>query len=136
MEKQLAVLDAAGLRRFEVLRRDAIEAVSARFYATHGADYEDSRGRDACREDLAFHLEFLRPVLEFGLLKPMVDYLRRLATVLASRDIPATHLTGVADLPAPRGARTRGCDRQRRGCEWWPSTTLANSSGLPTPRSS
>jgi MerR family transcriptional regulator, light-induced transcriptional regulator len=89
------VLDAAGLQRFQELRPEAIDAVTDRFYASHGAVYAQfgARGREACREDLAFHLEFLRPVLEFGLIQPMVDYLRWLASVLATRDVPATHLS-------------------------------------------
>jgi MerR family transcriptional regulator, light-induced transcriptional regulator len=52
----------------------------------------------ACREDLAFHLEFLQPVLEFGLLQPMVDYLCWLGSVLAARTIPADHIVRSLDL--------------------------------------
>ncbi|MGK2953581.1 MAG: cobalamin B12-binding domain-containing protein [Thiobacillus sp.] len=87
-------LDAAGLRQFQELRADAIAAVTQRFYATHGSIYAQfgDRGRQACREDLAFHLEFLLPVLEFGIIQPIVDYLRWLATVLTARDVPAEHL--------------------------------------------
>ena len=87
-------LDAAGLRRFVELGPAAVDAVTERFYTEHGASYAQfgPRGRAACREDLAFHLEFLRPVLEFGLIQPMLDYLHWLAQVLASRDVPATHL--------------------------------------------
>lgn len=90
----MKILDVDGLRRFQALQGDAIKAVSERFYATHGSTYEQfgERGREACREDLAFHLEFLRPVLEFGLLQPMVDYLCWLGDVLAVRRIPADHL--------------------------------------------
>ncbi len=88
------VLDAAGLDRFSALRADAVNAVTERFYTTHDSIYRrfGTRGREACREDLAFHLEFLRPVLEFGLLQPMVDYLCWLASVLTARAIPAQHL--------------------------------------------
>jgi methanogenic corrinoid protein MtbC1 len=84
-----------GLRRYEALKRDAVDAVTERFYSVHGAAYArfGDRGRQACREDLACHLEFLRPVLEFGLIEPMVDYLRWLASVLAARGVPAQHLS-------------------------------------------
>lgn len=112
---QLARLDAGGLQRFEALRREAVEAVTERFYATHGADYEQfgARGRQACREDLDFHLEFLRPVLEFGLLAPMVDYLRWLATVLATRDVPTGHLALSLDWLAEFfAARLAGKDKE------------------------
>ena len=94
MDVELPTLGERGLRRFQVLQADAISAVTERFYATHGSTYEQygPRGRDACREDLAFLLEFLRPVLEFGLLQPMVDYLSWLGSVLAARAIPVEHV--------------------------------------------
>lgn len=87
-------LSDEGLRRFHDLQADAVKVVTERFYSTKGSAYArfGQRGRDACREDLTFHLEFLRPVLEFGLVQPMVDYLRWLASVLAARAIPAEHL--------------------------------------------
>ena len=95
----LQTMTADGLGRFSALQPDAVGAVTERFYATHGSAYQrfGPRGRQACREDLAFHLEFLRPVLEFGLLQPMVDYLRWLASVLAARDIPHEHLAQSLD---------------------------------------
>jgi len=88
------VLGAAGLERFKALRGDAIAAVTERFYSSHGGVYAQfgQRGREACREDLGFHLEFLRPVLEFGFTQPLVDYLRWLDCVLATRGVPAEHL--------------------------------------------
>ncbi len=88
------VLSPADLEQFRSLQNAAITAVTERFYATHGSLYEKfgPQGRDACRQDLGFHLEFLRPVLEFGLLQPMVDYLCWLADVLAARAIPNEHL--------------------------------------------
>lgn len=90
----LKTLGADGLQRFHTLGPDAVSAVTERFYSTLGSVYAQfgPRGRDACREDLAFHLEFLKPVLEFGLLAPMVDYLCWLASVLAARAIPREHL--------------------------------------------
>lgn len=94
MEGDTSTLGPDALQRFLALRSAAIDAVTERFYATHGGVYAafGERGRQACRDDLAFHLDFLRPVLEFGLIQPMVDYLRWLAVVLESRDIPAEHL--------------------------------------------
>jgi methylmalonyl-CoA mutase cobalamin-binding domain/chain len=94
MDVGLTVLGPEGLARFQLLRADAVNSVTERIYATHGSAYVQSgpRGREMCREDLAFHLEFLRPVLEFGLLQPMVDYLSWLGSVLAARSIPVEHL--------------------------------------------
>ena len=94
MDALFETLRERGLQRFHTLEPDAVSAVAERFYATLGSTYAQfgPRGRDACREDLAFHLEFLRPVLEFGILAPMVDYLRWFASVLAARSIPREHL--------------------------------------------
>lgn len=94
MNVELDTLGAEGLAQFQLLQTDAVNAVTERFYATHGSAYErfGLRGRQACREDLAFHLEALRPVLEFGLLQPMVDYLRWLSSVLTTRGIPVEHV--------------------------------------------
>ncbi|AXS79918.1 B12-binding domain-containing protein [Dechloromonas sp. HYN0024] len=88
------VLGADGLRHFKELQTDAVRAVSDRFFSAHDSAYQrfGPRGREACREDLAFHLEFLRPVLEFGLLQPMIDYLHWLNSVLVARGIPTEHL--------------------------------------------
>lgn len=87
-------LRSEGLQRFRSLQPDAIAAVTERLYDAHGSLYAQfgQHGRDACHEDLAFHLEFLRPVLEFGLLQQMVDYLVWLGSVLQSRAIPSSHL--------------------------------------------
>jgi methanogenic corrinoid protein MtbC1 len=94
IDTELLKLDAEGLQRFKALQADAVSEVTKRFYATHGSAYAKfgECGREACREDLTFHLEFLRPVLEFGLLQPMVDYLCWLSSVLNARSIPADHL--------------------------------------------
>lgn len=82
------------MQRFAALQPDAVSAVTNQFFAHHGSAYEKfgARGREACREDLAFHLEFLRPVLEFGFLQPMVDYLRWLDGVLGARGIATEHI--------------------------------------------
>jgi methanogenic corrinoid protein MtbC1 len=94
MDPMLKTLGDDGLQRFHRLEADAVSAVTERFYSTLGSIYTQfgQRGRDACSEDITFHLEFLRPVLEFGLLDPMVDYLCWLASVLAARTIPGEHV--------------------------------------------
>ena len=96
----MGTLGSEGLRTFRLLQTDAVNAVTERLYAAHGSIYAQfgDRGRAACREDLAFHLEFLRPVLEFGLLQPMVDYLCWLNSVLNARAIPADHIAQSLDL--------------------------------------
>ena len=87
-------LSAAGLAKFQELRTEALNIVCDRFYWADEASSKrfGPRGREACREDLAFHLEFLRPALEFGVIQPMVDYLVWLSSVLSARGIPLEHL--------------------------------------------
>ncbi len=94
-EEQTPLATPEGLRHFLSLHDEAVEAVVGRFYLTVPASYEKfgERGRAACREDIGYHLEFLRPALEFGILRPFVDYVRWLAVVLETRGIPANHLT-------------------------------------------
>jgi methanogenic corrinoid protein MtbC1 len=88
------ILDPEALRRFEQLRHAAVDAVTDRFYATHAGIFErfGERGRRACREDIEYQLDFLRPALEFGVLAPYVEYQRWFAEVLAARQIPTAHI--------------------------------------------
>jgi MerR family transcriptional regulator, light-induced transcriptional regulator len=99
VQTQLKTLSPAGLQRFMSLRDAAIGVVAERFYLEHSASYErfGSAGRDACREDFAFHLDFLRPVLEFGLPQPMVDYMAWLNSVLTARALPTNCLVDSLD---------------------------------------
>jgi methanogenic corrinoid protein MtbC1 len=94
MTDALKTLGANGLEKFQTLQDQAAHAVTARFYAAFASVYENfgERGRQATRQDLLFHLEFLRPVLEFGLAQSMVDYLRWLDSVLVARRVPSDHL--------------------------------------------
>ncbi len=94
MDAGAQLLRPEGLQRFRSLESDAIAAVTDQLYNEHGSVYAQfgPRGREACRDDLAFHLEFLRPVLEFGLMQQMVDYLVWLGSVLESRAVPSSHL--------------------------------------------
>jgi len=97
MEGNLMILRTKGLHRYQELRSEAITVVSDRFYfdAANQSIYEKfgAHGMEACREDIGFHLEFLRPVLEFGVLQPMIDYLVWLAEVFSARSIPVQLLT-------------------------------------------
>ncbi len=80
-------VDAGTLARFSALRdtatRHAVDASEQAFpeiYAHFGPS-----GRQACLDDVALHLDFLRPVLETGDLAPFVAYLRWLRRVLRAR---------------------------------------------------
>jgi methanogenic corrinoid protein MtbC1 len=129
MEAEILVLTPEGLRRFRILERNAITAVTERIFAAPDSIYARV-GPDAqedCQDDLAFHLEFLRPVLEFGLMQPMVDYLVWFAKVLEARGIPSSQLAlsldwlgefFAAHMDAADGVIVAGAlQRVRRGYE-------------------
>lgn len=76
------------------LRADAVghvvqasETAFPEIHARFGA-----RGRDACAEDIGFHLDFLRPTLETGDIAPFIGYLGWLVQVLESRGVPQRSL--------------------------------------------
>lgn len=83
-----------GLNQFRELRQQAVDAVITRFQASHAADYArfGEAGRKACRTDIEYHLDFLRPVIELGSLEPYVDYLHWLVEVLDARHVPTDHI--------------------------------------------
>ena len=86
---QFQVGDAV-LARFEALRDEAVhhvldasEAAFPDIYSRFGP-----KGRAACGEDIGFHLDFLRPVLETNEIAPFIGYLTWLAHLLRSRGVP------------------------------------------------
>jgi len=87
-------LDATGLSDFLALREEAVFTVRDRFYSETPKTYElfGERGREACREDIAFTIDFLRPALEFDVAQPFIDFVRWLRNVLETRAIPTTHV--------------------------------------------
>lgn len=95
----MKILDASGLLSFQRLQPDAARAVSARLHASLGARLPHLGPDDweLLRTEMAFHLEFLRPVLEFGMLQPLVDDLRWIAAVLDARNVPAEQLAQALD---------------------------------------
>jgi methanogenic corrinoid protein MtbC1 len=116
-------LGPEGLEYFTRVRGQAIDAVTARFYDAFPAEYArfGEPGRKACQEDLAFQLDFLRPVLEFDALEPYVEFQRWVAEVLAARNVPAAHvglsLTWLAEffldrLPGETGERIAAALRE------------------------
>jgi MerR family transcriptional regulator, light-induced transcriptional regulator len=97
--QQTVALTPAALSEFLNSRDAAIEDVSKRFYAEH-AEFLDSfgpRGMAATREDIGYTIDFLRPVLEFGFVKPFVDYLNWLSEVLASRGVDQVHVRSMLE---------------------------------------
>lgn len=99
MRDEVRTLSKDGLERFNALGPDAISAVAERLYTIHKPVYAryGSRGREACHETLATHLEFLKPVLEFGQIHHMADYLIWLTDLLNLYTIPEKHLSTSLD---------------------------------------
>jgi methanogenic corrinoid protein MtbC1 len=93
-------MSAAGLRNVRSRRDKALQEAMEAFYAVHGPAYErfGDAGRRACGEDLAFHLDFLDPALEFGLPEPFTEYLVWLKGVLEARGVPSGHLLFSVEL--------------------------------------
>jgi methanogenic corrinoid protein MtbC1 len=89
MDVMLTTLGPAGLQRLRAIGPEAVCAVTDQFYpASQALGAAHNERREICRQHLTFHLEFLVPVLEFGLLGPMVDYLCWLGSVCAARNVP------------------------------------------------
>jgi methanogenic corrinoid protein MtbC1 len=65
-----------------------LRTVTNQLYPAEALTPDDKEPRETCRQHLAFLLEFLNPVLEFGLLAPMVDYLCWLGSVCVARHVP------------------------------------------------
>ena len=101
-------LDPATLTRYVGLRREAIAetlAASERAFPDVYARF-GQKGREACAEDLGFHLDFLRPTLETNDLSPFIAYLGWLTQVLASRGVPQQSVQrSMDDLASFFGAR-------------------------------
>ena len=96
-------LDNTQLARFVALRADAVRHTLLASEQAFPEVYErfGQRGRDACAEDIGFHLDFVRPVLETGEIAPFLAYLAWLAQVLGSRGIPhASVARSLTDLAA------------------------------------
>ena len=66
------------------------------------------RGREACAEDIGYHLDFLRPTLETGELSPFISYLGWLSQVLSSRGVPLDSLPRSLDDLAAFFSRVLG----------------------------
>lgn len=84
-------LDTEQLNTFAALREAAIAHTLKASEAAHPEVFARvaPRGRAACADDLAYHLDFLAPTLESGQAEAFLNYLAWLAQVLRSRGMPA-----------------------------------------------
>ncbi|TVT46474.1 MAG: cobalamin B12-binding domain-containing protein [Denitromonas halophila] len=94
MSATFAPLDPEQLTAFSALRDAAIAHSLAASEAAHPAVFArfGPRGRAACAEDIAYHLDFLEPALESGQADAFLSYLAWLAEVLRSRGVPTGSL--------------------------------------------
>lgn len=99
MRGEVRRLSKEGLERFHSLGPEAVSAVTERLYAIYKPVYAQygSRGKEACHETLATHLELLKRVLEFGQLHHMTNYLVWLTDLLDLYAIPERHLSTSLD---------------------------------------
>jgi len=97
MEVVLRTMSPHGLQRFRALEADAARAVAQRFFPEPSRDAEQLELRQLTEQYLAFHLEFLEPVLQFGLISPMLEYLHWLGEACAARNIPRDRLAQSLD---------------------------------------
>src|SRR5262245_10047522 len=87
-------LTARGREQLTSLAAEVVEEVLQSLYRRH-PEWEvryGPRGRDYCREDLHFHLEYVRACLETGYVEPFQEYARWLASVLEGRGVTPGHL--------------------------------------------
>lgn len=88
--------DSSLIELYLSLRDEAIQATLPSCIASCSdlIKHLGQQGRDACAEDLGYHLDFLRPTLECGDISPFISYLAWLADVLASRGVPTDSVPG------------------------------------------
>ena len=94
--------------------RDTIGvATSDQYFARHptfSARF-GAAGKERCREDAAFHIDFLAAAIELGSMAPFVEYARWTARTLAARDIDPSCL--VENLTEIGTALTVGLDERQ-----------------------
>lgn len=75
-------------------RDQAMATVTEALYARH-PELEQrfgARGKQVCREDIGYHLDYLQVALDTGEPAPFLNYARWLADILEHRGVPAGHL--------------------------------------------
>jgi len=75
-------------------REQSVATVTEALYAQH-PELEQrfgAHGRQACRQDIGHHLDYLQTALEAGDPAPFLDYADWLAGILEYRGVPAGHL--------------------------------------------
>ncbi len=97
-----SLLNSPGMQRFSELQPIAVNTLAARILRDPAFPYAQlgSGGPQACHDDLSFHLEFLRGVLECGLSQTMVEYLLWFKDVLTVRGLPTEHIVTTLDWMA------------------------------------
>lgn len=93
--RKLPPTPADTLAGVENLAAEAVTAVTQQTYARHPELLQrfGEKGRNACREDLQRHLEYLLAALLAASAAPFVDYVQWLRAVLDSRGVPGGHVS-------------------------------------------
>lgn len=76
------------------IRDELLIYASAKFYERHPEYVQrfGARGREACKEDFAFHLDFLLSAVELGSAEPFSGYVKWVREVLSVRGIGSGHM--------------------------------------------
>lgn len=91
MNSNHSILNENSLIRFDQLYDEAIDNVLKRLNYECPTIFEE-KNNNTCREDIAYHLRYLRPTLESGCLSSYIEYLQWLNEVFLIRNIPTSHI--------------------------------------------
>ena len=82
------------LLQYDALSHEAVDAITSQFYDSYGplSSSHGERGLQASREEIKYHLSYLRPTLETGYIQSYVEYLRWLSDVFLARKRPVEQL--------------------------------------------
>ena len=87
-------LSTLGRERLISMAAGVVGEVVENLYRRH-PEWESqygAQGREYCRKDLTYHLDYVRTCIETGYSDPFREYARWLASVLEGKGIPASHL--------------------------------------------
>jgi len=76
------------------MREPCADQVTQAIYAKHGAELQrfGERGKNTCRQDILYHLDYLQAALSNNAPNILVQYALWLKDVLSSRGVPVQHL--------------------------------------------
>lgn len=100
MNAKFEAIDDRDLATYDELKPKLVREISDQLFDRYKEEYVrfGDQARSYCEEDIAFHLQYLRPCLASGYLTPYVEYLSWLAEVFVSRHIPTEHIDETIEM--------------------------------------